>query len=184
MSLAEPARTLARSVLAEELPRRWAHSRGVADQATQVGTATRIDGDLLEAAAWLHDIGYASALNVVGFHPIDGARYLRDNGFGDRPLWTLVAHHTCAPIEAGLRGLTGILAEEFPADAVDTLVLEALTYCDMTTSPDGHRIDVEERIAEILTRYGPDDLVHQAISEAAPLLRRQTETVRTLLGEG
>ena len=28
------------------------------------------------------------------------------------------------------------------------------------------------------------DLVHQAISQASPTLRRQTETVRTVLGEG
>jgi hypothetical protein len=32
------------------------------------------------AAAWLHDIGYAPAIaeSGTGFHPLDGARYLRD----------------------------------------------------------------------------------------------------------
>ena len=32
----------------------------------------------MTAAAWLHDIGYAPAVDDTGFHPLDGARYLRD----------------------------------------------------------------------------------------------------------
>jgi HD superfamily phosphodiesterase len=80
--------------LEAELPRRWAHCQGVARQARAVGPALGRWAGVVEAAAWLHDIGYASALADSGFHPLDGARYLRDTGFGDRALWTLVAHHT------------------------------------------------------------------------------------------
>jgi hypothetical protein len=32
----------------------------------------------LEAAGWLHDIGYAPGLAATGLYPLDGARYLRD----------------------------------------------------------------------------------------------------------
>jgi HD superfamily phosphodiesterase len=38
------------------------------------------DGDVLVAAAFLHDVGYAPSLNRLGFHPGDGARFLRGHG--------------------------------------------------------------------------------------------------------
>ena len=38
------------------------------------------DADLLVAAALLHDVGYAPSLNRLGFHAVDGARFLRAQG--------------------------------------------------------------------------------------------------------
>src|SRR6476661_4600072 len=69
------AREIARRVLADALPDRWAHTQGVAGQARAVGPVLGWDTDLIEAAGWLHDIGYAPALAATGFHPLDGARY-------------------------------------------------------------------------------------------------------------
>ncbi len=156
--------------------------QGVARQAARIGHALRDRDVLVESAAWLHDIGYAAALVDSGFHPLDGARYLRDKGFGDRPLWTLVAHHTCALIEAEERGIGDALAAEFPiSDDDDAFAVAALTYCDMTTGPDGRRVGVEERIAEILARYPVDHVVHRSISRAAPSLRAQVDRVRAIL---
>jgi HD domain len=176
------AEELCRSLLADELPRRWAHCQGVARQARAI--AGRVAGSWtgpVEAAAWLHDIGYASPLADCGFHPLDGARYLRDRGFGDRVLWTLVAHHTCALVEAEERGLGETLSAEFPIGDVDPVAVAALTYCDLTTGPDGQPVDVDERIAEILTRYPPGDVVHRAISRAAPTLRAHVARVRAIV---
>ena len=178
------ARELCRSLLEAELPRRWAHCQGVARQAASIKPALDDLGSVVESAAWLHDIGYATALARAGFHPLDGARYLRDAGFGSRLLWTLVAHHTCAVIEAEERGLGGELAAEFPIDDAPRAALAALTYCDMTTGPGGSPLDVEQRIAEILARYGPGDVVHRSISRAAPLLRAQVAETEALLGAG
>jgi HD domain-containing protein len=181
VTIAAKARELARSLLEVELPARWAHSRGVAGQAAALRRLVPEDSGLLEAAAWLHDIGYASTLAVAGFHPLDGARHLRVTRFGDRALWTLVAHHTCAEIEAEARGLGEVLAAEFPLGEVDPFLVAALTYCDMTTGPDGTPLKVGERITEILSRYGPDDVVHRAITQAAPILRRQTAEIAAAL---
>lgn len=181
MKIAAEARELARSLLEPELPVRWAHSRGVAGQAVALGRLLPQHADLLEAAAWLHDIGYAGPLSATGFHPLDGARYLRHTGFGDRALWTLVAHHTCAEIEAEARGLGDVLAAEFPLGDVDPFLVAALTYCDMTTGPDGKTLTVDERITEILSRYGPDDVVHLAIAQATPILCRQTAEIAVAL---
>jgi HD superfamily phosphodiesterase len=124
---------LVQALLQDSLPRRWAHVQGVAARAHSIGPALGTDADLLEAAAWLHDIGYAPGLVATGLHSLDGARYLRDIQHADAMLGRLVAHHSCAIIEAGERGLADVLALEFePApDALSS----ALTYCDMTTSP-------------------------------------------------
>ena len=178
----EVARELCRRLLEAALPRRWSHCQGVAEQARTVGPALGEWAGVVEAAAWLHDIGYATSLADSGFHPLDGARYLRDTGFGHRALWTLVAHHTCAQVEADERGLGEVLSAEFPIIDVDPLAVAALTYCDMTTGPDGQRVDVDERLAEILDRYPPEDVVHRSISRAAPTLRAQVAQVSALVG--
>jgi hypothetical protein len=165
-----------------ELPRRWAHCQGVARQAGTIAPALGEHAGLVESAAWLHDIGYAAPLVDSGFHPLDGARYLRDRELGGRELWTLVAHHTCAQVEADERGLGDVLAAEFPIGDVAPSTVAALTYCDMTTGPDGQHIDVEQRLAEILSRYAPDHVVHRSIARAAPSLRAQVAEVSSLVG--
>lgn len=52
------ARDLARKHLETPLPRRWAHTQGVARQARTLAPILGDQADLLEAAAWLHDVGY------------------------------------------------------------------------------------------------------------------------------
>ena len=44
-----------------------------------------------------------------------------------------------------------------------------LTYCDMTTSPDGELVPVQRRLAEIHHRYGPGHLVGRSIQRATPI---------------
>jgi hypothetical protein len=88
------------------------------------------DADLLVAAALLHDVGYAPSLNRLGFHAVDGARFLRAQG--QERLARLVAHHAGARFEAEERGLVEELAA-FPVE--DGPVMDALTFADMTTGP-------------------------------------------------
>ena len=138
------------------------------------------DADLLEAAAWLHDIGYSPELVETGFHPLDGARYLRDVHFANPILCSLVAHHSCAVIEAEERGLASELCREFPA--ATTVLNEALAYCDMTTDPSGNMVSVHDRLAEIRERYGPDSIVTRFTRNAERCLIASVErTDRRLL---
>src|SRR6516165_7980111 len=76
--LAAWAEGLARPLLADALPRRWSHVQGVAARARTLRPSPGPDAGLLEAAAWLHDIGYLPDLAATGLHGLDGARYLRD----------------------------------------------------------------------------------------------------------
>src|SRR3954471_9367772 len=99
------ARDLAQTLLSG-IPERWAHTEGVGRRAEDV--ASVVDGyqevDMLIAAAWLHDIGYAERLRDTAFHPLDGARYLDRVGWPGR-LAALVAHHSDARSVAEVRGL-------------------------------------------------------------------------------
>jgi putative nucleotidyltransferase with HDIG domain len=99
---------LARSLLEVALPRRWAHSQGVGHQAVRIAPVVDTPA-VLAAAAILHDIGYAPDLVDTGFHPVDGARYLRRLGADERVV-SLVAHHSCAAMEAEERQLSDALA--------------------------------------------------------------------------
>ena len=124
------------------------------------------DGEVLIAAAVLHDVGYAPNLAATGFHPVDGARFLQAQDAPAR-LCALVARHSCAVKEAELRGCADDLAE-FPDE--ETPLRDALWYCDMVTGPDGQRLTVDDRIAEIQSRYGPKSIVGQFIDLARPEL--------------
>ncbi len=167
-TLAAWAQDLARTLLADSLPRRWAHVQGVAARARSLAPAIGPDTGLLEAAAWLHDIGYLPELAATGLHGLDGARYLRDVQHAEPLLCRLVAHHSCAVIEAEERGLAHVLTREFAPPPQP--LADALTFCDMTTSPNGEPVHVHNRLAEIHDRYGSGHLVSRSIRRATPLI--------------
>ncbi len=167
-TIAAWAQGLARNFLAEALPRRWAHVQGVAARAHTLKPPLGADAELLEAAAWLHDIGYLPELAATSLHGLDGARYLRDVQHAEPLLCRLVAHHSCAVIEAEERGLAHVLTREFAPPPQP--LADALTFCDMTTSPDGQQVQVHNRLAEIHDRYGTGHLVSRSIRRATPLI--------------
>ncbi|MFD3928059.1 HD domain-containing protein [Streptomyces sp. NPDC058614] len=173
--LTEWAYPLAESLLSEPLPRRWKHSLGVAERARTIAALLGSDAELLEAAAVLHDIGYAPDLAKTGFHPLDGARYLRDVAHADERVIHLVAHHSCAWMEAEARGLREELESEFPRENPE--LTDALCYCDMNTTPDGTATNPVDRINEIAGRYGPDSLIGTFIRRAEPEILASTARV-------
>ncbi|MFB6807444.1 HD domain-containing protein [Streptomyces sp. NPDC056387] len=177
-TLTEWAYPLAESLLADPLPRRWAHSLGVAERARAIAGILGSDAELLEAAAVLHDIGYSPDLAKTGFHPLDGARHLRSVGADERVV-RLVAHHSCAWMEADARGLRDVLENEFPRE--EEHLADALCFCDMNTTPDGTPTNPMDRITEIAGRYGPESLIGQFIRRAEPEILMCTVRVLTRL---
>ena len=167
------ARDIARVVLAD-LPDRWRHTVGVARRAEELAaTVPDEDREDLVAAAWLHDIGYAEELIDTGFHPLDGARFL------DRHLWPvrvsgLVARHSGAAFVAEARGLGDALAV-YPNE--ESPVSDALTYADQTVGPDGCRVAVDRRMADMLRRHGPDSPNASVHHVRAPYLRAVADRV-------
>lgn len=83
MALTERAYALSESLLAEPLPRRWAHSLGVAKRAASLRPILGREADLMEVAAVLHDIGYSPSIATTGFHP-----WTAHGSYGTRRAWT------------------------------------------------------------------------------------------------
>lgn len=154
--------------LLSPLGRRWQHVKAVARLADVVGVALGPgEHGTLRAAALLHDVGYAPTLAVTGFHPLDGGRFVRDQGYEE--ISRLVAHHSGARYEATLRGFH-YFEDEFPF--LDSALDQALTYCDLTTSPAGDRVTLEERVQEIAQRYGAEHTVSRAVNACFPEFER------------
>ena len=87
MDVAE-ARDLAYTLL-HATGNRWLHVQAVAARAEELrGAVGPAEGELLVAAAWLHDIGYSPELSHEGFHPLDGARYSPPPDIRGRRRWS------------------------------------------------------------------------------------------------
>src|SRR5262249_50048 len=112
VDLVQRAAELAHSLLDHD-PRRFRHTVPFASPpAPLVPAGGPPDGPILVAAAWLPDIGYAPALHDKGFHPLDGAHRLQDEGWHP-VICNLVAHHSGSRFMAADRGFSADLAE-FP----------------------------------------------------------------------
>jgi hypothetical protein len=178
------AQGVARELLESPLPQRWAHTEGVARRARAAAAVAPTHAELIEAAAWLHDVGYSPSIATTGFHPLDGARHLRDTTDASPLLICLVAHHSGALVEGRHRGLDADLEREFPrATIAPAALLDVLTFCDMTTGPAGDVVDVDERLAEVAERYPADSPVYRAMAELGPAIRQECANVAAALGE-
>jgi hypothetical protein len=145
------ARGLARTLLCKDSPERWLHTQGVANRAAELAvTVSANDRPLLIAVAWLHDIGYAPALQETGFHPLDGALYLQMQGWDDR-LVALVGHHSGARFVSVERSFASVMTE---FNFEDGPVSDALTYAEQTVGPYGRRMTAPHRVVETITRHG------------------------------
>jgi hypothetical protein len=129
------------------------------------------DRDVLIAAGYVHDIGYAPGLKRTGLHQLDGARFIRK--LGDERLACLVAHHSEARFEVGIRGYQEELSEYLRED---TIVYDALVYCDLTTDPDGKTVAFEHRVREVHERYGEGD-ISRALNMAEPYLKAAVDRI-------
>jgi hypothetical protein len=159
---------------------RLAHTFAVATRAGMVNELVE-DGwsCAIVDAAWLHDIGYNPALSISGLHPLDGARWLRAEGFSEETC-SLVAWHTGAIHEARERGLEDELRAEFASPPPSAL--DALTWADLTSSPAGEPVSPEARLDEILNRYEPGSAVHRAIVAGREDLLESTNRIEQLIG--
>ena len=167
------ARDLVARIL-EDDPERLNHCAGVAARAEAlVATVPPLAADTLVASAWLHDIGYGSQLRDSGFHPLDGAVYLRREGW-PAPVCALVAHHSGSRFVARIRGLDDRLRE---FDLVEDALSDALTVADNTTGPNGMVMTLDERISDKIKRHGPESPNARANPERDDYIRAAARRV-------
>ena len=170
------ARELAYQLVGQLRPR-WDHVWAAGHRAEDLCGTTGL-GEHIAVAAWLHDIGYGSAVVRTGFHPLDGAQFL-DEKQAPSEITRLVAWHTGAGCEAHQRGLFAQLAA-FPQPDPDSL--DALTMIDLATGPSGQAVLDTERISEILSRYAKDHPVHRAVSLSKQSVLTASHRAKARLG--
>ncbi|MGT2424799.1 HD domain-containing protein [Amnibacterium kyonggiense] len=180
---ARAARLLAGELLARlgDEEQRWHHTQAVAARAAQAAHLFRPEeADVLVAAAWLHDVGYAPRLDRHGFHPVDGAEHVRTR-LGWPAVAGLIAQHSGARFVARVRGLGHLMRPFADSRFWSGPVADALTWADQTIAPDGRPVTVEERIEEMLRRHGPESPNARSNGERAPaLIAAVRETERRL----
>jgi putative nucleotidyltransferase with HDIG domain len=147
--LVTEASSLTRFLLRDQ-PRRLAHSEEAGRRAMAVAARIpgRIDGELVVAAALLHDVGYSPDVKRTGFHPLDGALFLARTDWPDA-LVRLVAHHSHATLIAPYHGAGAHLAVIPPLHGLET---DVVTYADVTAGRRGTGSTVQDRIAEMRSR--------------------------------
>lgn len=159
------------------LGERWLHTLGVVERSRELARALpALDDDVLIAAAFVHDAGYAPRLARTGFHPVDGARYV--DAQGHSRVAALVAHHGSADHEAEVRGLDELLAE-FPIE--QAVLVAALDFCDLSTGPRGERWSLSRRLADIAQRHADDSPVVLGLRAARSELEANFQRGRALL---
>ena len=168
------ARRTAERLLATACSGLWAHCQGAARRAELLRPVLADHTDLVAAAALLHDIGHSPELVQTGFHPMDGATYLRDLG-ADPLTARLVAHHSHAVFQARVHGLDQRLLAEF-APPPATLAA-ALTWCDMTSDAEGQPTTLDRRLVALQERHRDDPLWLKGHTARVPALHASTSYI-------
>ncbi|MHB2023229.1 MAG: antitoxin Xre/MbcA/ParS toxin-binding domain-containing protein [Mycobacteriales bacterium] len=157
------------------LGERWRHTVTAARHAEQLaGVLPSTERAALIAAVWLHDIGYAPALAATGLHHLDAALTL--DGLIPARVVGLVAHHSAGDAEAELCHMS-IALDCFPGE--HSAISDALTYCDLTSGPEGRPMRPADAIDDAIRRFGTDHVVARALqARRADLLAACTRAAR------
>jgi hypothetical protein len=159
--LVRDAQTLAHSLLSDD-PKRLAHVRGAALISSMAAGALQFaNPDAVTAAAWLHDIGYASSVARTGFHPLDGALFLAREGW-PHSVVLLVAHHSHAAVLAPYYRVHHHMAllDHLPGDADDII-----TFSDLRAGVNGLGADPKERVEDMRLRHFDHAFVPEDVRE-------------------
>ena len=134
-----------------------------------------VECTLVECGALIHDIGKTVRHARTGFHPLDGAVFVSENG-GSDPLAALVAWHSSAEYEAQELGV------KIPYKREISLASRIIDVVDATTNQQGMRVTIEERTRDIELRYSSESATVKAWHQFLPELRESQEIVCAALG--
>ncbi|MFC7443196.1 HD domain-containing protein [Laceyella putida] len=138
---------------------------------------------LLVQACFLHDIGYSPSLNQYQFHPLDGAIFALSQGFA-KPVVAAVLYHSGAR-ELADRTRPDLAVSYRENDRflnkVDRLFIDLVTYCDLHTSPTGEAVSLDERVGDVVRRYGEEHEVSRTMRLHVPLYEETIARVRKLM---
>lgn len=164
-SLSECKRLVESEFLKDGLVDRLKHTLAVAELASHKAVSMGLEPERAEMLGLLHDIGYCSKYAVTGFHPLDGynalVRFHPD-------LARDMALHTSTPEEASMRRI------ELPF-VKQSIYAAILSFADCRVDSKGVVVSFEDRLADIIERYGADSLIGKANLDAWARLARQEQ---------
>ncbi len=175
-------------ILNEYIPsntNRYKHILGVVDRMEQLLEQITVYENykpLLIQSAYLHDIGYSDRLNKHRFHPLDGAIFAQQMGFPKAVIAAVLFHSgACESAKETRNDLFPTYSLNYDwLDKTDHLFIDLVTYCDLHTSPIGKVITFEERIQEIVDRYGEQHEVSQSMIKNMTNFKKSIQRVEKL----
>jgi putative nucleotidyltransferase with HDIG domain len=143
-------------MLESNLTDRYKHTIAVSlvmkDKASELG----LDPHIAQCIGLLHDIGYTNRIKTTGFHALDGYNHLLTI---DKTTAERIALHTSTPEEAELRNIP------IPKIKQDIYAI-LLSYADARVMGNGKIVSFEERLEDIINRYGENHIVSIANKKA------------------
>ncbi|GAB1410860.1 hypothetical protein MASR1M90_20140 [Desulfovibrionales bacterium] len=137
---------------------RLAHMYDASAFAHDFAATMRFDQEqsaLVQRSALLHDIGYAPALQIHNFHPLDGALFLEKHR--EHPLVIEgVLRHSMAEHKAGTLPHVRSFYADRPAHDNAQWLVRAVTIADWRAAGIGGRVSFGQRLDDIITR-NPDN---------------------------
>lgn len=133
------------------------------EKAQEIGLCS----DTAQCVGLLHDIGYSDDIKKTGFHALDGYNYLKNI---DQCMAERIALHTSTPEEAELRGIN------LPKVKQDKYA-RLLSYADSRVMGNGKVVSFEERLNDIINRYGETHLVSIANKKAWVRLAKENASI-------
>lgn len=166
---------------------RYAHILGVVNmmqELCQKRSIPKKQTEWLIQSAFLHDIGYSPTLANHQYHPVDGTIFAYEQGF-PKPVLAAVLFHSEAMRTRSLSSAIVTLYEKnYPLlDKKDQFFIDMITYCDLHCSPHGQRVTLDERVNEVVVRYGADHEVSQQMLHNMKYYLRTVERVQIYLSQ-
>lgn len=164
---------------------RYHHILGVVDRMRELIEKIDIPLEwkpLLIQTAYLHDIGYSEHLNQHNFHPLDGAVFAQEMSIS-KPVIAAVLFHSDA--YTSVKHIRPDLLETYSRnyyllDKTDHAFIDFITYCDIHTSPIGKKITLEERVQDVVRRYGEGHEVSNMMLLSQPYYQEVIQKVEKL----
>lgn len=149
-------------ILLRNYPERVSHSKKVAELAKEIASKRKFSQDEIEMvfiAALLHDIGYSDDFKFADFHPVDGYYYLMANGWSRVYQYVALFHTFSKELAEMSRKDLSTMYKDKVLTEEELEILDIVTEADFMVNGNGNIVSKEERLQDIILRYGENSLL-------------------------
>jgi hypothetical protein len=149
---------------------------------TQITVDQKWKSFLLQAC-YLHDIGYSPKLNQYHYHPLDGAVFAAKQGY-PKCIIASILFHSCAyeGVCYSRDDLRQLYEDHFVLlDDLDHMFIDLVSYCDLHTSSNGEHTQLDQRVKDVVDRYGNTHEVSKIMLANVPSFQNIIDRVNMLI---